>query len=137
MSIGRFGGVYAALHVGHTIGDYWVQTNHQAATKGQPGWDGRLACAVHVATLTAVQAATFGAVMAVSGDRVSWRRAAAGLAVNAASHYVADRRRPLGRLAARTGKQEFWDRPDGRRALDQAWHNGWNGVAAAIIAARG
>lgn len=30
VSLGRFGGVYAALHAGHCVGDMWVQSNEQA-----------------------------------------------------------------------------------------------------------
>lgn len=71
---------------------------------------------------------------------VSPGRAAAGLAVSAGSHYLADRRRPLERLARLIGKGEFWDLgygpASGAAAMDQAFH--WAFVfAAALITAGG
>jgi hypothetical protein len=71
------------------------------------------------------------------------------MAVSAISHYVADRRTPLRRLAGLldrpTGKPAFWslglprpgrdDNPTlgtGAYALDQSWHVGWLLVATMI-----
>lgn len=143
MSLGRFGGTYAALHAGHLVGDYWCQTNHQAEVKGKPGRDGHRACLRHVATLTATQGAFLGLACWTTGERLSWRLVAAGLAVNAASHYVADRRRPIRWLADRlewTGKGTFYRSGDGLASgaahLDQAWHIGWAAIASAIIAGK-
>jgi hypothetical protein len=66
---------------------------------------------------------------------------AAGLAVSAVSHYFADRRRPLQRVAGLIpGKLGFWRAGDGLASgaahLDQAWHWGWL-FAAALITAGG
>jgi hypothetical protein len=144
MSLG-FGGVYAALYSGSRFADVWVQTNAQATLKGNPGRDGQLACATHVATLTATQAAFLALACAATGERLNARRVALGLGVNAVSHYVADRRAPLRWLADRlqgtTGKRDFWEMgqaplASGAHALDQAWHDGWCAVAAAIIAGK-
>lgn len=142
MSLGTFGGVYAALHAGHTVGDYWIQTDRCAQVKAKPGWDGRRACATHVATLTATQTVFLTLAAAAARERLSWRHAAAGLAVNAASHYFADRRTPLRHLADRLafiGKGDFYRFGDGLASgaahLDQAWHIGWCAVSAAIITA--
>lgn len=142
MSLGRFGGVYAALHAGHTVGDYWVQSNRCAQAKGGDGWAARRACATHVATLTATQGVFLAVATVSSGERLNARRALAGLSVNAVSHYVADRRAPLRKLAGRLawiGKDDFYEMGDpplatGAHALDQAWHVGWCAIAAAIIA---
>lgn len=141
------GGVFALLHSGHAAGDFWVQTSACAAAKGRDGWEGRRACAIHVATLTATQCLVLAAGALAVGERLNPRRVAMGLAVNAASHYFADRRTPLRRLAERVGIGEFYglgqprpgrdDNPGlgtGAYALDQAWHIGWLAVAAAIIA---
>lgn len=139
MSISRIGGVYALLHAGHTAADYWVQTGHQAVTKGGTGWEARRACAAHVATLTATQAAFLALGAFSSGERLPIRRVAAGLAVNAASHYVADRREPLRLLAERLawmGKDDYY-RNGGAPHLDQAWHIGWCAVTAIIIGGGG
>ena len=149
-AIGRLGGVYALLHAGHDVGDHWVQTNDQAMYKGDYGLAGHRACAAHVATLTATQAAFLTAGALAAGERLSPRRVALGLAVNAVSHYAADRRAhgvlpPLARALWRYGKADFLAAGDGRAApcgtgsyaLDQAWHAGWLAVAAAIIAGGG
>ncbi|MER7268917.1 hypothetical protein ABT344_11500 [Micromonospora carbonacea] len=40
-----FAAVFVALYVAHQVADHWVQTQHQADCKGQPGWAGRIACA--------------------------------------------------------------------------------------------
>lgn len=146
MSLGRFGGVYAALHAGHTVADFWVQSDHQAQVKGKPGKDGQRACAIHVATLTATQAAFLGMACLATGERLSVRRVAVGLAVNAASHYAMDRRdhgvMPLMcRALRRYGKQDFAEVGKGSLAsgaalLDQAWHVGFLAVSAALIAGK-
>lgn len=145
MSLGRLGGVYAALHAGHTIGDYWGQSDRMAQVKGKPGSDGKAACATHVAVLTATQAVFIGVACAATGERLSPRRLVLGLAVNAASHYAIDRRDHgvmpiLCRWLKRYGKEDFaaagTGLATGAALLDQAWHIGWCFASAAIIAGR-
>jgi len=143
MSLGRMGGVYAALHAGHQVGDMWVQTDWCAQVKGKPGKDGQRACAIHVATLTATQGVFLAMACIATGERLSARRVAAGLAVNAASHYVMDRRDHgvmphLCRALRGYGKEDFAQVGKGSLAsgaalLDQAWHIGWLAISAAII----
>lgn len=138
MTLGRFGGVYAALHAGHTVGDMWVQTDRCAQVKGKPGRGGQVACAIHVATLTATQTAFLALACAATGERLSARRVAAGMAVNAVSHYVMDRRDEgvmpvLCGALSRFGKDKFAAAPGGAALLDQAWHVGWCAISAAII----
>jgi len=147
------GDIFAALFAAHNVGDYWVQTARQAAGKGAPGRSGRMACGRHVATMTACKALSLG-VLHASGRRISWRRASAALAADAASHYWADRRTTLAALAGRLdatvspGKGEFYrlgaprpgrdDNPclgTGAALLDQAFHVAW--LWAAAIAAAG
>jgi hypothetical protein len=131
--------IFAALFAGHQAGDYWLQTGRQAREKGLEGAQGRRACAAHVAGLTAAKAVSLG-LLAASGRQLNWRRAAAALALDAASHYWADRRqldppRGLPRLAVATGHRGFWElgspRPGrddnpvlgtGAHSLDQAFH---------------
>jgi hypothetical protein len=132
------GDIFAALFTAHQIGDYWVQTSRQAAGKGLPGWQGRLACARHAATMTACKAASL-AVLHACGHRVSPGRAAAALAADGLSHYWADRRTTLEGLAkladrVNPGKHAYY-KDGGAPLLDQAFHTGclW---AAAVIAAR-
>lgn len=147
MSAAAFAAVFAALFVGHSVGDHWVQTHHQATHKGIPGRAGRWACAKHVTTLAATQAACLVAVVACTSLSLSPWWTAAGLAANAGTHYWADRRTTLERLAAalewRMGKASFaalgagqGHLGTGAYALDQAWHHGWL-LAAALLAAQG
>ncbi|WP_097922964.1 transcriptional regulator [Streptomyces sp. wa1063] len=150
-----FAAVFIALYVGHTVGDHWVQSSCQAATKGLPGWSGRLACSRHVLGLTLTKAAVLAPVALVLGLAVTVLGLVAGLSVDAASHYWADRRTTLAKLAATCGKGEFYSLGTaahpahpvtakgtpaatlgtGAYALDQSWHVLWLGVAALIIAA--
>lgn len=146
MSVARFAAAYAALSAGHEVGDHWSQVDAQAVAKGDPGREGAIACAGHVATYTATQALALAAVSRVSGARLSWRRAAAGLAISAVTHYVADRQgghwrdeKPRGvvKLAAASGHAGWLARdPNAGYLMDQAWHKGWIFVAALVIGGR-
>jgi hypothetical protein len=136
--------VFAALGAGHWAGDYWIQTHRQALGKARPGWPGRRACAAHVGTYTLALAGC----LALAGWWLSVPlglvQVAAGLAVSAVTHYAADRRRPLERLAGMLGarlvpgKGEYYRAGDGLATgaayLDQAWHWLWLFVAALVIA---
>jgi hypothetical protein len=141
--------VYALLRGAADVADHWIQTDYQATTKGQHGKpdtaegrtqtaEGRAACARHVAAYVTLQGAAL-----LAGDRLlelglRRRRIVAALAISAATHYVADRREPLRRLADKTGKGNFWKLAPplgGAYALDQAWHHGAE-LIAAVAAAR-
>lgn len=142
-----FVAVFVALYVAHSVGDHWVQTSHQSAHKGCPGWVGRLADARHVATLTATKVAILLPVVWLLDLRLSVLGTAAGLAIDAVTHWWADRRSTLAWLAKVTGKGEFYrlgapragrdDNPHigtGAYALDQSFHHLWLLVAALVIA---
>lgn len=145
-----FPAVFAALYAAHEVGDHWLQTHGQACGKGASGWSGRMLCARHVATLTALKAAAVTVVAVVLALPVNPYAAGAALAVDAVSHYWADRRSTLLALAdwlGRTvlpGKGEFARLGDGAAAptgtgayaLDQSWHVGWL-FAAALLASLG
>ncbi|PRX66066.1 hypothetical protein B0I32_106202 [Nonomuraea fuscirosea] len=147
----RFAVVLATLFAAHEVGDQWVQTHRQATSKGGRGDQqraGQAACARHVATMTATKALMLGVASAVTGVKLPVGRTAAALAVDAASHYWADRRYTLAGLADRLGKGEYYrlgapregrdDNPTigtGAYALDQAWHAAWLWVAALVVAA--
>jgi hypothetical protein len=137
----------AALYAAHHVGDYWVQTHHQAMTKAARSRAGQLSCAAHVVTYTATTALFCGVVWAVFALPVTWYGFAAGQLVSALTHYWADRRVYLLGLASRLGKGDFarlgTPRPDrddnptlgtGTIALDQSWHMLWL-FAAAIVTA--
>lgn len=135
--------LFAVWFVGHSFGDHWVQTSHQAVCKAKHGDEvneGRRACAAHVATLTATKLA-FTALAWFPGE-IDLHPAAVALAmaVDAVSHYWADRRLTLQRLADKVGRGEFHSlgstladtdgkvKPHlgtGQYALDQSWHHAW------------
>ena len=140
-----FAALFAALYAAHEVGDHWVQTSTQACGKGGPGWAGRAACARHVASLTLTKAAALAVVVLVLGVAAHPVAVAVALAVDAVSHYWADRRTTLQALARRVGKAEFAQLGDGAvaptgtgaYALDQSWHIGWLAVAALIASVGG
>lgn len=128
---------YAALRAAAHVGDFWVQTDCQAMNKGKPGWIGRLACGRHVAGYVATQLLAVVLVGAVAGHGWGLSGLVWGLAASGATHYWADRRRPLLWLAVRLRKGEFYHQGEGLGRgsfhLDQAWHHGWELVAAVLI----
>ncbi|MFJ4091218.1 hypothetical protein ACIPYS_06500 [Kitasatospora sp. NPDC089913] len=142
----RFAASYALLRAAADVADHWIQSDHQAATKGQHDHHngqssaaGRRACAAHVATYTATQAAALLAGTRLLGIRLRPAPAAGALALSAVTHYVADRREPLRRLADATGKGRFVRLADhgmnGAYALDQAWHHAFETLAALVASA--
>lgn len=144
--VSSFSAVFVALYVAHLVGDMWVQTDRQARAKAAPGWAGRLACAAHVGTLTATMAIVLAVVATRCGVSLDLAHVASGLAANAISHYVADRRTPLAYMARTVGLHSFAvlgtprpghdDAPHlgtGMFQLDQAWHLGWLFITALII----
>lgn len=145
--IGTFAGIGVGLLIAHTVADHWVQTSHQAAAKGQRDHAGRIACAKHVASYTAVTALTVAVLWGTFNLDITWWGFAAGQLVSAVTHYWADRRFTLAWLASALGKTEFYvlgapragrdDNPSlgtGAYALDQSWHWGWLGIAAFLTA---
>ncbi|MFG2954319.1 transcriptional regulator [Streptomyces sp. NPDC048291] len=147
MVAATFAAVFVALYVAHSVGDQWVQTHRQSALKALPGWVGRLADTRHVATLTLTKLAVLIPATALLGLHLSVPGTVAGLAVDAVSHWWADRRTTLARLASLIGKGEYYrlgaprpgrdDNPHigtGAYALDQSFHHLWLLVAALIIA---
>ncbi|MFJ9952555.1 hypothetical protein [Kitasatospora sp. NPDC091207] len=139
----RFAAVYALMRAAADVADHWIQTDHQAGTKaqhddspGQSGAAGHRACAAHVASYTAAQAAVLLLGNRTLGLGLRPSRLATALALSAASHYAADRRRLLHRLAHATRGGRFVDLADrgmnGAYLMDQAWHHGFEACAAVI-----
>ncbi|WP_432587011.1 transcriptional regulator [Streptomyces sp. HD1123-B1] len=146
MDASTFSAVFIALYVAHSVGDHWVQTHHQSCDKGRPGWVGRLADTRHVATLTLTKLVLLVPVAALLDLHLSVLGMVIGLGVDAVSHWWADRRTTLARLADLLGKRGFYtlgaprpgrdDNPSigtGAYALDQSWHHLWLLVGALII----
>ena len=96
-----FAAVAVALVVAHQVADHWAQSSHQAGHKGKPGWEGRVACAAHVASYTLVTALTVLAAWLLLDLPVSLPGVVLGQLVSAVTHYWADRRTTLQRLAER------------------------------------
>lgn len=148
LALAPLAGYWVALYSAHQVADHWIQTQWQVDHKGLPGWRGRLACLAHVGTYGVTQLAALVALVLVADVAVNPGRLAAGLAVSLVTHYTADRRTPLRRVAEWTGSARFYalgtprpgrdDNPSlgtGAYALDQSWHVGFIFVAALVMAA--
>lgn len=147
--------LYGALAVTfaetHPFCDQIVQSSDDAIAKGKPGTEGRRACARHVATYTLGQTAAAYTVTRTLGYQLPLRAYLAGAAINAATHYVIDRRTPLLRFLRHPwiGKAHYLDHATCQRRpgtvdesgpgtalyeMDQAAHR-VIGVAAAAVTA--
>lgn len=103
-----FAALAVALLVAHQVADHWVQTSHQAAHKGRPGWAGRAACAAHVASYTLCTTLAVCAVWVLLDLPLTLPGVLCGQLVSAVTHYWADRRTTLAALAARLGLGGFY-----------------------------
>lgn len=130
---GTFAAVAVALYAAHHVGDYWVQTDHQARHKGEVGSDGRWACVAHVTTYLLTQA-TFMAgaalILDIPGQGAGPYMA---LLVSGVTHYMADRREHglMFKLARRLpGKAAFLElgKPRKREPLDVLRADGFTPV---------
>jgi hypothetical protein len=142
----RFAATFAALLVAHHVADYWLQTEHQAVNKGRHGSPrenaaGRAACLAHVSTYSAATASAVAGANRALRLGASWRGILVGQAISAVSHYWADRRFTLRRLAEQTGRLAFYDQGEGlakgSAVLDQSWHIAWLALSALATAAVG
>lgn len=97
---GDFADIAITLYVAHHVGDYWIQRDQDAQHKGDPGWDGRLHCLSHVVTYVATQTAMLLVMEMVLRLHHSPLGSTVGLAVSGVTHYIADRREPLKRIAS-------------------------------------
>jgi len=137
----RFLVLYAAGRTAHLVGDYYVQTNHQAVHKSERTREGQLACAGHVATYTATQVVILFAVGRLLGLGLTWRALAAGQVISAVTHYFMDREYTAEALHDAIGRGVFHrlGTPGtpftGGKLLDQCWHEFWLFVAALVTAA--
>jgi hypothetical protein len=126
-----FATIFAALLVGHYLGDYFVQTDYQAQHKGRKGTrlensEGRFHCAFHALTYTGTLAFVLGAALLVEDVEadvqtmfVIW----SGLILNGITHYIIDRRWTLEAFARLIGKSGWIDNdPEALPKLDQAAH---------------
>lgn len=119
-----FAVVAVGMLITHQVADHWVQTTAQATRKGLPGWPGRLACARHVASYTAMTAVGVGVLWWALRLGIHPVGFLAGQVVSAGSHYWADRRFTLQRLADRVGLGEFYRLGQPRRELQAVTDDG-------------
>lgn len=129
-----FAAYFVTLYAAHHIGDYWVQSDWQARTKGRPGAEGRIACLNHVLGYLMTQVTLLAVVgIALGLEAPSWTRWWVALTISGVTHYVIDRRRPLELLARLidqvSGKLSFYRLGQdsgalgtGAWALDQSLH---------------
>lgn len=103
-----FAAIAVALLVAHQVADHWVQTSHQAAHKGRPGWEGRRACAAHVASYTLCTTLAVVVVWLALDLPLTLGGVLCGQLVSAVTHYWADRRTTLATLADRLGLGGFY-----------------------------
>lgn len=139
-----FGTVFAALVVGHYLGDYFVQTDVQAQNKGRQGsrlenYIGRMHCLWHAFTYTTTLAGVLGVVLLVTGTPYPPYGAAViwvSLILNGVTHYIIDRRWTLEAFARLIGKSGWIDNdPEALSKLDQAAHLVLLGATALTITA--
>lgn len=128
--IGAFGTIFAAVLFTHYLGDYYVQTNHQAVNKGLTGEMspvGRWNCLKHAAGYTMAQAVVVPLVLQVDGFGLGWEQIGwvwVALVFNGITHYIIDRRWTLEAFARLLGKGGWYDadRPRATLHMDQAAH---------------
>jgi hypothetical protein len=140
-----FAALLTAWIVAHPIGDFWVQTDHQASRKGLPGSEGRRPCLMHAGTYLATLMVLTLPVLAFPDVHVSVPGILAAYGITGLSHYAIDRRWTLKAVAVRLGKLGFHDvgaprdgKDDNRQVgtgafwLDQAAHGFFLYVAALV-----
>lgn len=151
-----------ALYAAHHVGDYWVQTDHQAAHKGDQGATGIRECSKHVGTYVLTQAVCVGITALALDLPLSFGHLLVAMLVSGVTHYLADRREfgimfKLARLIPGKGRflklgvprepitlsgsgRVLTDNPSlgtGGWALDQAWHIFWGVFVAALVLGAG
>lgn len=87
-----FAAAFVTLYTAHHVGDYWVQTDHQARHKGDAGPLAALQCWAHVFSYLATQVVFLFVTTLVTGLTYGVWQLLAALAVSGLTHYAADRR---------------------------------------------
>lgn len=115
--------LFAALLVGHLIGDYLIQQHTWSTRKVEPGWAGRAWCTVHAVTYAATCWVVLAVAVAVDGLTVNQIAVAVAMAANAALHGFLDRRWPLVWIIRATGSGSWLDAdPRALLIFDQVVH---------------
>lgn len=126
----RFAAVAATLTAAHHVGDFLLQTDHQAVCKPAAS-DRAVVCseseswralAAHVASYHAVQVVGLLVANRALGLKLRPGRVVAGVAISAATHAVIDRRWPVRVWMDNTGSAEFRQH-GGAMHVDQTLHH--------------
>lgn len=137
----RFAAVVATLTAAHHVGDFLLQTDHQAACK--PCSEDRTvvcseseswrALAGHVASYHAAQVVGLLVANRALGLKLRPGRIAAGVAISAATHAVIDRRWPVRWWMDNTGSRDFRVKAGGAMHVDQTLHHTALWASALVI----
>ena len=137
----RFAAIATTLTAAHHVGDFLLQTDHQAACK--PASEDRTvvcsegeswrALAGHIASYHAAQVAGLLIANRALGLKLRPGRVAAGVAISAATHAVIDRRWPVRWWMDNTGSAAFREN-GGAAHVDQTLHHTALWVSALVIA---
>lgn len=140
-----FAACFAALFVGHHVGDYWVQTGYQTAHKGDAGEHGRAQCMLHCVSYVLTQALMLVVIHLALGMSPQAMGVLAALWVSGGTHYMADRREHglmfwlVKRIPGKARFLEFGKDSGslgtGAWALDQSWHLFFGVFVPALILA--
>lgn len=106
--VASFSAVLGTMLVAHNVADHWVQTGWEAANKGRRDRTGRIACLTHVLSYTATTWLFTTVVWIMFDLSISIWGIVAGQSISAVSHYWADRRFTLERLATWRGHGDFY-----------------------------
>ncbi|KOX10181.1 DUF3307 domain-containing protein [Nocardiopsis sp. NRRL B-16309] len=139
----RFAAVAATLTAAHHVGDFLLQTDHQAACKPAASDRGDVVCseaeswrclAGHVASYHAAQVVGLLVANRALGLKLRPGRVLAGVAVSAVTHAVIDRRWPVRWWMDNTGSHDFRIKAGGGMHVDQTMHHACLWGSALIIA---
>lgn len=112
-----------ALVLGHLLGDFMIQQHSWSSHKAERTLRGQMHMAAHVLSYTAACWAAVYAAVYIEGLDVGHGAIAAGMLVNAATHWVLDLRSPLERIVRATGHGGWFDNdPRAMFIYDQVVH---------------
>lgn len=128
----------AGFGIGHHVGDRYLQTGHQAITKGARGIAGWKAAAGHVATYTLATIAATALLWHLFALPVTVPSFLLGQMISAGSHLIIDRRFTLRAFLTTwdrlvPGKLDYYDSvPGAAEHLDQVAHGVFLFTAALV-----
>lgn len=128
---------YAALRTGAAVGDFFVQTDHQAKYKGEKSVRGRKALAAHALTYGATQGVFLLVTNRALGTNIRPARIVQAVAFSTLTHAFIDQRWPIKKAAKTLKKEKFHDMAPplgGAFCLDQSAHHLMEAAASLIVA---